>query len=142
MEERNFNLFGEEIIEGKISGLGESKKYTSKMNTPIYTPSNRGGRVSDLVDTHKSFYLEQAIRCSNVSDEEKRFLLLAAHRHDVFNYAKIADYYASASKEMQDLMERSALVIIDYDKAIENGFARLTTTMETINKEEMSNDEE
>jgi hypothetical protein len=29
----------------------------------------------------------------------------------------------------QDLMERSALVIIDYDKAIENGFVELSQAM-------------
>ena len=49
-------------------------------------------------------------------------LYIAATRHIVFNYSKIADYYTSASKEMQHLIERSALVIIDFEKAIQYGY--------------------
>ena len=54
----------------------------------------------------------------------------------MFNYSKIADYYAHASAEMQDLMEKSALVIIDYDKSIEYGFTHL---QEEIKKEWVKN---
>jgi hypothetical protein len=52
--------------------------------------------------------------------------MLAAERHTVFDFKKVADYYSHATEEMQDLMERSALVIIDFDKAIENGYVVLT----------------
>ena len=65
------------------------------------------------------------IEASSLSHDEKMFLLDAARRHTVFNYEKIADYYAHASKEMQHLMERSALVIIDFDKAIQYGYVKL-----------------
>ena len=37
----------------------------------------------------------------------------------------MADYYAHATIEMQDLMERSGLVIIDFEKAIEYGFVKV-----------------
>jgi hypothetical protein len=57
--------------------------------------------------------------------DEKNFLLDAARRHNVFNYEKIADYYAHATPEMQNLMERSALVIIDFEKAIQLGYVKL-----------------
>ena len=43
----------------------------------------------------------------------------------MFDYGKIAEYYAHASKDVQELMERSALVIIDFDNAIANGYAQL-----------------
>ena len=57
-------------------------------------------------------------------------LRLAAARHLCFNYKRIADYYASsASAEMQRLMEKSALVIIDYQDAIKNGYAVLRKTV-------------
>ena len=65
------------------------------------------------------------IETSNLPYEEKMFLMDAARRHSVFNYEKIADYYAHASPEMQHLMERSALVIIDFEKAIEYGYVKL-----------------
>ena len=38
----------------------------------------------------------------------------------------IADYYCNAKKEIQELFENSALVIIDFKKAIERGFVRMT----------------
>ena len=57
--------------------------------------------------------------------EEKAFLIRAAHRHNVFNYGNVAEYYAHASPEMQALMEESALVIIDVGNAIANGYATL-----------------
>ena len=59
-------------------------------------------------------------------------------RSIVFDYGKIANYYAHSEKETQELMENSALVIIDFNKAIENGFVRLT---EEIN-EMFNNDED
>ena len=61
----------------------------------------------------------------SIPDDVKRFLRLAAARHIVFNYGKIADYYAHADKELQELMEASALVIIDINNALAEGFARL-----------------
>lgn len=76
---------------------------------------------------------------SGVSEEEKNFLRLAATRHIVFNYERIADYYAGASKEMQELMEKSALVIIDFDKAIEEGFVQLNDKMRRLYEQELSN---
>jgi len=69
---------------------------------------------------------------SGVSDEEKKFLKLAASRFIEFNYESIADYYASANKEMQELMEKLALVIIDFDKAIEEGFVQLNDKMRKL----------
>ncbi len=47
----------------------------------------------------------------------------------VFDYHLIADYYSHSGEEMQDLMERLALVIIDFEKAIENGYVKLTADL-------------
>ena len=75
---------------------------------------------------------------SSISEEEKKFLKLAASRFIVFNYESIADYYAwTTNKEMQTLMEDLALVIIDFDKAIENGFIQLNDKMKTIYEQEL-----
>lgn len=51
-------------------------------------------------------------------------------RHLKFNYRNVAEYYAGATQAMQDLMERSALVIIDYEDAIANGYAKLKEALE------------
>ena len=71
------------------------------------------------------------IENSNLPIEEKKFLMDAARRHTVFNYEKIADYYSHASKEMQQLMERSGLVIIDFEKAIQFGYVKLCDEIRT-----------
>ena len=65
------------------------------------------------------------IEASSLPYDERMFLLDAARRHSVFHYEKIADYYAHSSKEMQNLMERSGLVIIDFEKAIQLGYVKL-----------------
>lgn len=116
---KQINLFGEEIIEG------EDEKYTSKIQAPLYEPKNRKPHILELFDKSKSGRLIQEINSSNLPQEEKDFLVEAAKRHTVFNYEKIADYYAHATPEMQQFMERSALVIIDFEKAIQYGYIRL-----------------
>jgi len=113
------NLFGEEF-ESKIE-----TQYTSKINIPIYEPRNQITHIQELFDNLKTVRLTVEIKNSNIKDDEKMFLTEAAKRHTVFNYEKIADYYAQATPEMQNLMERSALVIIDFNKAYENGYVKL-----------------
>ena len=100
-------------------------KYTSKIKTPIYEPKNAKPRILELIDPTRTRELIHNIEKSNVTDREKAFLIEAARRHNIFNYSKIADYYSHATKEMQELMEQSALVIIDFNKAIEYGYVKL-----------------
>jgi hypothetical protein len=118
------SLFGKEFEQTTES------KYTKKIEAPIYEPKNKQPHIRELYDYLKTNRLISEIKNSNVSDEEKHFLIEAAKRHTVFNYEKIADYYAHASKEMQNLMERSALVIIDFEKAIELGYVNLCNEIE------------
>lgn len=106
--------------------------YTSKINIPQYEIEETDVKIEDLYDNKKSLALISEIMRSNLSDEEKEFLILASYRHIVFNYRNIAEYYAKASKECQDLMERSALVIIDYDDALKNGYTNLSLELEDV----------
>ena len=100
--------------------------YSKKIEAPIYEPKNKKPHILKLRDKSKTKRLIREIESSNLPNEEKKFLKEAAERHTVFNYELIADYYANASPEMQDLMEKSALVIIDFEKAIELGFVQLS----------------
>jgi hypothetical protein len=113
------NLFGQEFKPK------DDKKYSTKIEAPIYEPKNKQPHLLELCDKSKTHRLMKEIEKSSLSYDEKMFLMDAARRHNVFNYEKIADYYAHASKEMQHLMERSALVIIDFEKAIEYGYVNL-----------------
>lgn len=117
-----------DIFDSDEEALIESA-YTKKVSVPVYVPSYQKPSVHELFDHSKTLKLVQRINESNVSDEEKKFLTYAAYRHTVLNFAKIADFYAHSSAEMQDLMEQSALVIVDFDKAIENGFATLNNEL-------------
>jgi len=65
------------------------------------------------------------------------FLTAAAHRHTVFNYSAIAEYYCHAPANLQALMEASALVIIDFDQAIERGFVQLTVRLGKLADQEL-----
>jgi hypothetical protein len=107
-------------------------KYTHKIQVPQYEPSEKKPHIEELCNIKKYSQLISDINKSGVSEEEKRFLRFAASRHIVFNYAKVADYYAHASKEMQELMEQSALVIIDMDDAIANGYVKLSKRLSDI----------
>jgi hypothetical protein len=114
------NLFNIESNQGN-----SEKKYSSKIEAPIYEPKNSKPHILELCDKSKTHRLMLKIDQSSLSYDEKMFLMDAARRHNVFNYEKIADYYAHSSKEMQQLMEESALVIIDFEKAIELGYVKL-----------------
>lgn len=103
----------------------EDNRYTSKISIPQYLPKAECPSIHELVGTKKYDELMTEIETSSVSEEQKEFLRQAATRHLVFNYSKVADYYAHQPKEMQELMEKSALVLIDFDDAIANGYAKL-----------------
>ena len=62
----------------------------------------------------------------SLPEDEKAFLRYAAQRHTVFNYKYIAEYYAHAEAPTQRLMENSGLVIIDFNRAIELGYVKLS----------------
>jgi hypothetical protein len=102
-------------------------EYSRKVDAPIYEPKlERAPPITDLYDQNKTEHLISEINDSPIPSELKNFLKAAAYRHTVFNYEAIAEYYAHASPEVQNLMESSALVIIDFNKAIENGFIVLS----------------
>lgn len=128
---KQINMFGDEFKQDE-----SEKKYSSKIQSPIYEPKNVKPHILELCDKSKTHRLIREIDNSNLSIEEKTFLMDAARRHNVFNYEKIADYYAHSSKEMQDLMERSSLVIIDFEKAIQLGYVKLCDEIRTQYLEE------
>lgn len=110
--------------------------YSTKVNIPQYEPKGTEVGVSDLVDLSKTKDLIDEIKMSDIPDETKDFLIEAAHRHSVFDYRNIAEFYAQADAKVQRLMEKSALVIIDIDDAIANGFVKLTKQVQDLIDEE------
>lgn len=113
----------------------EDDKYTTEVNIPQYEITGDTPTIADMYNMEKTDELIAEIEQSEVTDEEKAFLIEAAKRHIVFNYRNIAEYYAQASIEMQRLMERSALVIIDVNNAIADGYAKLKSDIDELMEE-------
>lgn len=107
-------------------------KYSRAISIPQYEVKGERPFIEELYSNEKVIKLLDNIKKSGVSEKEKKFLTIAAYRHYIFNYSRIAEYYASASKEMQELMEESALVIIDIDDAIKNGYVKYSKRIQQI----------
>lgn len=128
-------------VENKSKNIDDEDIYTKKIKSPIYEPKGEKPKIEELFDFNKTNELIKQIESSNISQKDKEFLKFAAYRHIVFNYQNIAEYYAHADKPTQELMENSALVIIDYNKAIENGFVKLSEELENMYKHENMEEE-
>lgn len=140
LEDQGYDLsitgFSEKELKSLLDIAAAEGIYSNKIAVPTYEPRNKKPPVEDLYDDEKAMDLIADIKDSKLPQKEKDFLMAAASRHIVFNYSKIADFYAHSSKECQELMEKSALVIIDYKQAIENGFVHLTAQIDELNGEE------
>lgn len=115
--------------------------YSRKIEIPTYEPVEGVVELSELTDKTKYEQLCNEIDAAEIDSDIAEFLKMAATRHIVFDYARIGDYYANASPEVQDLMERSALVIIDFAKAVENGFVKLTQELTDMCEAQRMEDE-
>lgn len=107
----------------------EEEKYTKKITPPIYNITGEKPALHQLFDVGKTRSLQADIESSDIPEDVKMFLRSAAHRHTVFNYHYIAEYYAHAPAAIQRLMEESALVIIDFKQAIESGFVKMSESL-------------
>lgn len=138
--------FGEEfdsVVPSEPEGEEDLlKKYAQKAKIPQYEPTGDMPEIADLVDVSKQKELVEEINSADIPQDVKDFLILAAQRHNVFNYRNIAEFYAHQSAEVQRLMEKSALVIIDINDAIANGYVKLTKTIQDIINGDEGEDEE
>jgi hypothetical protein len=105
---------------------GLSENYSRKIEAPIYEITGKCPSVPEMMDRAKTETLQAEIECADLPADVRAFLHFAAERHTVFNFRNIAEFYAHADADTQDLMERSALVIIDFNRAIEEGFVQLS----------------
>jgi ParB-like chromosome segregation protein Spo0J len=130
--------FEEQDIDQLLNGVSEEDKkeggyldieYTKKIKAPNYEIKGDKPNIEELYEAEKYKSLVSEIEKSNLTEEQKEFLKISASRHIVFNYEKIAEYYAHQEQEAQEHMEDSALVVIDFDKAIEKGFGSFSEDM-------------
>lgn len=112
--------------------------YTTKIESPVYTPKGERPTTAQLYDLEKTMGLLKRIGEKELPEDVKMFLQFAAHRHIVFDYEQIAEFYAHATKDVQELMEESALVIIDFQKAIASGFVEMTNDLAALYDSEIT----
>lgn len=110
----------------------DENPYTQKIDIPQYQITGECPKINELYDTKKVEELRKIINKSKVSKEQKEFLNAAITRFFKFDFQNIAEYYAHQNNEMQELMEKLALVIIDFNNAIKNGYVILSNNIDKI----------
>jgi hypothetical protein len=121
------------IFEDNGESSDNDSKYTKKIEAPVYIPSGDCPPILNLFENTKYLELYKKIEEErNIDSELREFLFAAAGRHIRFDFEQIAEYYAHATPNVQALMEDSALVIIDFDKAITDGYVKLTKAIGDI----------
>lgn len=111
---------------------GEQQRYLDKVETPTYEPTGDQPDVDSLYEAGRVRQIFDLIEDADLPEEVERFLRVSAYRHVKLDFERIADYYAHAPPEVQAIMEKSALVILDLDDAIEEGYIELTKEVREI----------
>ncbi len=125
LDEYDFQEFGfsQKELDKIFEDGQEDLVYTDKVVLPDYTPKKDSPPpVESLADTSKAEELLREVRASGVEGELLEFLELASYRFTEFDFQEIAEYYSHADPEVQEIFEKLALVIIDFNQAIEAGF--------------------
>ena len=110
----------------------DESMYSRKIQPPVYEITGAEPKIEECIDLSPVKRLLAEIDASNVSESQKEMLRACAYRHAVIHFDQMAEYYAHQGAEMQDLMENNALVIIDYDKALERGFIEMTSRLQHL----------
>lgn len=138
--------FNQEDLDDLLAdtGLGDDDEeniYSDKSDPPAYDIVGEKPELNDVYDMEYTERLIEKIENSSASPEVKTFLTASAFRHTKFHFERIAEWYAHADEEVQQLMEDSALVIVDLQSAIENGWTRLSSDLEDLYEQEQTDGE-
>lgn len=116
----------------------DSSMYSNVIEAPTYEPTEpTAPPIDELIDRTRTEALQAALtKAEELPDELRAFLHAAAERHTVFRYDRIAEYYAHAPAEVQRLFEGSLLVIVDFAKAVEEGFVNMHEELVSIFEED------
>jgi hypothetical protein len=134
LELTGFSLdeIGDLFDEGEDTDSILTENYSRKIEAPIYEITGDKPKISELIDRSRTIELQKEIEKADLPKDVREFLSWAAERHSIFNFSHIAEFYAHSEADIQHLMERSALIIIDFDKAVEEGFVALTEQVKDI----------
>lgn len=121
-------------------GENESEYDKDLADRNIYEPNDKDVAPSELYAESRK---DLKALIDGIENTEVRDMLVLRYSFFVdFKMAKIADYYCNnATPEEQAVFEALGLVILDHDKAIENGFLEYVDKVEAIPDEEESTEE-
>ena len=119
------------------------EKYTTKFAIPPFEPSDADYSLNDCVDVDNYVellnHINRSLKKGEISKSEATFLKLCASRWIKFHYGKTAQWYATkASPAMKHLLEKSAMVLIDLDKAVEYGVVKGAGHIDKVLKRNIS----
>jgi hypothetical protein len=115
----DLSLFGLDDDMRKI------RNYSLDTTKIFYEPRGVKPEVSELYDATEAEKLLEEVR--KVEDAElRRFLEYSAIRFVRWRFDKIAEYYAHSDDNVKAIFRRLALVIVDFDEALERGWVKLT----------------
>lgn len=110
----------------------KTSKFSQAVKVPQYEIVGEQPKTTELLDQTRAQQLQKQIEQADLPDDVREFLMFATTRHIVFNYQKIAEFYPHQPAEIQELMEKSVLIIIDADDAIANGYATFDSAIANI----------
>lgn len=121
----------------------KEEKYTGKFSIPPFEPSDADYSLNDCIDVDRYVELlksiNQSLKDKEITESEARFLKICASRWIKFHYSKVAQWYATkASSAMKDLLEKSAMILIDLDKATEYGIIKGVNYVDRVLKRNIS----
>ena len=122
------------------------EKYTGKFSIPPFEPSDEDISLDDCIDVDKYVMLLEEINDSfkkgEIASNEAKFLKLCATRWIKFHYGRTAQWYATkAGEDAKRLLEKSAMILIDLDKAIEYGIAKGANDIDKVLKRDVSEED-
>lgn len=102
-------------------------EYSRKIESPIYVPT--GDPIDDVATLYEEtevLEMQEQIRAADIPDDIRELLMKSAERFRRFNFDRVAEYYSQCEDEtVRALMERTAMVVVDFKQAIEKGFVVL-----------------
>lgn len=117
--------------------------YSSKLSLPVFEDNGNDVHLKECVNVDKYITLLQEIesqyKASKITSEEYKFLKLCSTRWIQFNYANVAQYFIHASPEMQKLLQRNTMVLIDVDDAFKNAVVKSKNYIKSLQNEFIAN---
>ena len=134
LNENNFDLTKTGFSENELTRINKELNdfYSNNVDKLTYEPINIKPQVKELYDDKKTKDLIKEIENSNISEELKKLLTIASYRHTILNFDQIAEYYCHANKEEQELIEKNALVVIDFKDAVNNSYINLSEEINAL----------